>query len=295
MDFITHLPPSNGRTVLMVVVDRLSKYAHFVPLREGFTAPIVAEAFIREIVRLHGFPVAIVSDRDPIFMSRFWQELFRLQGTVLSTSSSYHPQSDGQTEVVNRCLEDYLRCFVADSPNRWLQFIPWAEWCYNTAWHSSTNTSPFEAVYDRAPPNIMDYMTGTATNASVDDLLNTRTAIIKSLRDSLRRAQLRMKHQVDKHLIECVYEVGDWVFVKLQPYRQLSVPSHTTHKLSKRYYGPFQILAKIGAVAYRVALPESSKIHNVFHVSLLKPCRGDHSLAAAAALPPISMGTNPIL
>ncbi|CAM8960552.1 unnamed protein product [Rhodiola kirilowii] len=117
MDFITHLPTSNGRSVLMVVVDRLFKYNHFIPMVEGFTSPYVAEAFVREIVRLHGFPTSIVSDRDPVFMSHFWKELFHLQGTVLSTSSSYHPQSNGQTEAVNRCIEDYLCCFVVDSPS----------------------------------------------------------------------------------------------------------------------------------------------------------------------------------
>ncbi|CAM8905618.1 unnamed protein product [Rhodiola kirilowii] len=294
MDFITHLPPSHGRTVIMVVVDRLSKYAHFIPLRHGFTASSVAQAFIKEIVRLHGFPTSIVSDRDPIFMSHFWQDLFRLQGTILSASSSYHPQSDGQTEVVNRCLEDYLRCFVADTPSRWLDFIPWAEWCYNTAFHSATKTSPYEVVYGHPPPTILDYMIGSTSSAAVEDLLTTRTHVIRALRTSLERAQLRMKHQADAHRVDKSYDVGDWAFVKLQPYRQLSVAQRTSNKLSKRYFGPFQILARIGPVAYRLDLPPSSKIHNVFHVSLLKPCKGDPT-AAPVALPPSSIASHPTM
>lgn len=115
MDFIEGLPPSNGHTVIMVVVDRLTKYAHFVALKHPFTAITVAKAFVANVVRLHGIPTSIVSDRDQVFINSFWRALFQLQGTKLCMSSSYHPQSYGQTEVVNRTLEQYLRCFEVTS------------------------------------------------------------------------------------------------------------------------------------------------------------------------------------
>ncbi|CAM8889944.1 unnamed protein product [Rhodiola kirilowii] len=160
MDFITHLPVSKGKTVIYVVVDRLTKYAHFTALAGGFTAEMVARVFAKEVFRLHGTPNSIVSDRDPIFLIRFWKELFRVQGTVLSHSSAYHSQTDGQSEVVNRGLKDYLRCFVNDQQSNWVELLPWAEYNYNISWHSSIGMTPYEAVYGRKVIGITPYLPG---------------------------------------------------------------------------------------------------------------------------------------
>ncbi|CAM8886540.1 unnamed protein product [Rhodiola kirilowii] len=163
MDFITQLPPFGGYTVILVVVDRLTKVAHFCPLTTGFTAEKVAKVFVREICRLHGIPRSIVSDRDSVFMSTFWQQLFKLQGTQLMHSSAHHPQMDGQSEVTNRLLEDYLCCYVSEHQRDWAELLPWAELHYNTALHSSSKVTPFEAVYGQPPPPIKDYIPGFAT------------------------------------------------------------------------------------------------------------------------------------
>lgn len=149
MDFITGLPVSMGKTSILVIVDRLTKAAHFVGLPSHLNAQKLAAIFTIEFIRLHGFPRSIVSDRDPLFLSKFWLELFALNKTTLAMSSAYHPQTDGQTEVLNRCLEDYLRCFVNDEPKRWYHYLPWAEWSYNTAWQSSIRMTPFQAVYGK--------------------------------------------------------------------------------------------------------------------------------------------------
>ena len=142
MDFISGLPQSRGYDSILVVVDRLSKYSHFLLLKHPYTARHIAEIFVRELVRLHGIPKSLIRDRDPIFLSKFWQELLRMQGIKLHMSSSYHPESDGQTEIKNRCLEAYLRCFALEQPRQWSSWIPWAEFWYNISFHTAIGTTP---------------------------------------------------------------------------------------------------------------------------------------------------------
>ena len=137
MDFITRFPLSNGYTTILVVVDRLSKQAHIGALPQIYSAPKVANLFTQLICRLHGIPTSIVSDRDAIFFSKFWTELFTLSGTVLKRSTTYHPQTDGQSEVINRILQQCLCCFVAEYPKKWHKYLHWDEYCYNVTFQSS--------------------------------------------------------------------------------------------------------------------------------------------------------------
>jgi len=234
MDFIEGLPPSSGYTVVLVVVDRLSKYAYFVPIKHLYTAATVAQAFVSHIVRLHGIPTSIVNDQDRLFISSFWRTLFRLQGTKLCMSSSYQPQTDGQTEVINRVLEQYLRCFAGDQPRKWIDWIPWAKFSYNTSVHSATKMTPFEAVYGVPPLNLLMYVPGTSNVQAVDGYLRNRDAILCELRKNLSLAQAQMKCQADQRRCEVIYEVGNFVYLKLQPYRQTSVAFRSSLKLSPR-------------------------------------------------------------
>ena len=271
MDFIEGLPLVRGYSVIMVVVDRLSKYAHFSALAHPFSARRVAEVYIRDIARLHSMPWTIVSDRDRIFVSAFWQAYFKQQGTKLAMSSAYHPQTDGQTEVVNRCIEQYLHCMIGDRPREWLSYLPWAEYSYNTAFHSAIGMTPFEAVYGRVPPTLRVYdPLSHADRTEADFELLDRDATLRRLKFHITTAQNRMKQLHDRKHRDPVYEVGDWVYVKVQPYRQLTLRPMANQKLSHRFYGPFQIMERIGPVAYRLDLPTTSRVHPVFHVSLLR-------------------------
>lgn len=283
MDFIDGLPRSEGFTVIFVVVDRLSKYAHFIPLKHPYTAPMVATIFIKEVVRLHGVPESIVSDRDKVFLSNFWKELFKLLGTTLKRSTAYHPQTDGQTEVVNRCVETYLRCFVTDTPKKWVTWLPWAEYWYNTCFHTSTKTTPFRVLYGRDPPHLLHYGNVPTPVSTVDQYLLERDQVLQELRGYLFRAQQLMKTRADEHRRDVQFAVGDWAYLKLKPYRQRSVAQRRNEKLALRFFGPFEVLEKIGKVAYRLKLPASARIHDVLHVSQLRRAIGNR--VAAPQLP----------
>ena len=147
IDFITRLPRSNRRhDSIMVVVDKLTKAAHFVPVKSTHKAADIAEIFMREIARLHGIPKAIVSDRDSKFTSNFWKGLFKELGTSLNLSTAYHPQTDGQTERVNQVIEDMLRMYVMDQPSKWENYLYLVEFAYNNGYHTSLKMSPFGAL-----------------------------------------------------------------------------------------------------------------------------------------------------
>jgi hypothetical protein len=161
MDFVEGLPIFQGHSVIFVVVDCLSKYAHFISLSHPYSAAKIAQLFIFHVVKLHGMPNSIVSDWDPTFTCTLWSELFRVQGTTVELSTSYHPQTDGQTEIVNKAVENYLCCFTQDSPKNWFSWLPWAEFCYNTSWHSFTKLTPFEVVYGVPPPRLLSYNPST--------------------------------------------------------------------------------------------------------------------------------------
>ncbi|KAH9782770.1 hypothetical protein KPL71_009054 [Citrus sinensis] len=293
MDFITGLPLSRGFEVILVVVDRLSKSAHFGALPSQFTAVKTANLFVDMVVKLYGFPTSIISDRDPIFMSNFWQKLFELNGTQLRHSMTYHPQTDGQSEVVNRGLEQYLRAFTQDKPHTWSSFLGWAEFCYNTSYHSSLRMTPFQALYGRLPPTIPSYSKGSTSIQALEDMLIERDAMLCSLKENLRQGQHRMAQKANLHRRESQLQVVNKVLVRLQPYRQASIAKRSSHKLARRYYEPFAVVERIGPVAYKLDLPTNCRIHPVFHISLLKPYMGNSSIDVYS-LPPGSVDNKPL-
>ncbi|WZZ36193.1 hypothetical protein YC2023_019594 [Brassica napus] len=209
MDFVDGLPHSDNHTSILVIVDRLSKAAHLVPISHPYTAMSVASKFIDAVVEHHGMPKSIVSDRDPVFVSAFWQELWRLSQTKLCMSSSYHPQTTGQTEVVNRCIEQYLRCFVHERPKQWSYLIPWAEYWYNTTYHASTRISPYKAIYGQDPPSLVGYERGSTQIQELDEQLLERDKVLQELKHNLQATINRMKQTADRKRRDVSFDVGD--------------------------------------------------------------------------------------
>jgi hypothetical protein len=276
MDFIEGLPKSDGYTVILVVVDRFTKFAHFIPLRHPYTASQVAVAVDKFVFKTHGLPQSIVSDRDKVFTSRFWGDLFKVWNTQLNMSTAYHPQTGGQTERVNQCLEMYLRCMTQATPTKWNSWLHLAEYWYNTSFHTSLGCSPHKALFGVEPHISQVPVLLSSVHHSMVDLISERNQLSVFLQQQLQRAQLRMKHK-DKGRSERSFSVGDHVFLRLQPYAQSSVVNRPYPKLAFKFFGPFQILEKVGSVAYRLALPEGSAVHPVFHVSQLKAHVPDHT------------------
>jgi hypothetical protein len=207
----------------------------------------------------------------------------------LAMSSAYHPQSDGQTEVVNKCLEHYLRCYAGETPKAWSHWLAMAEYWYNTNYHASSKLTPFETLYGILPPKLIEYIPGTSRNQAVDDTLWSREQTLSLLRHNLLAAQERQKSQYDRRHTERSFVPGNLVYLRLQPYRQKTLAIRKCLKLSPRFYGPFLVTKKIGEVAYRLDLPSESKIHPVFHVSCLKKKLGQRSILLPT-LPPVDSG-----
>lgn len=181
MYFITCLPPSFGYTMILVIVDRFSKGVHLGALLAYFTAYKVAELFVYMVCKLNGIPKSIVSDRGPIFLSRFWTDLFKISATKLRMSSSYHPQTDGQTEVMNRTIEKYLRAFIFHKPSLWYKFLPWAEYHYNTPVRSRSGLSTYKVIYGKLLPSLPSYVVGSSSITVVDETLSSREAVLHLL------------------------------------------------------------------------------------------------------------------
>ncbi|KAL0534798.1 hypothetical protein IC582_029092 [Cucumis melo] len=271
MDFITGLPRTlRGFTVIWVVVDRLTKSAHFVPGKSTYTASKWAQLYMSEIVRLHGVPVSIVSDRDARFTSKFWKGLQTAMGTRLDFSTAFHPQTDGQTERLNQVLEDMLRACALEFPGSWDSHLHLMEFAYNNSYQATIGMAPFEALYGKCCRSPVCWDEVGEQRLMGPELVQSTNEAIQKIRSRMHTAQSRQKSYADVRRKDLEFEVGDKVFLKVAPMRGV-LRFERRGKLSPRFVGPFEILERIGPVAYRLALPPSlSTVHDVFHVSMLR-------------------------
>ncbi|GJU07991.1 putative reverse transcriptase domain-containing protein [Tanacetum coccineum] len=273
MDFITKLPKSSsGYDTIWVIVDRLTKSAHFLPIREDYKTEKLAKIYVNEIVARHGVPVSIISDRDGRFTSHLWQALQEALGTRLDMSTAYHPQTDGQSERTIQTLEDMLRACVMDFGGSWDTHLPLIEFSYNNSYHTSIKCAPFEALYGRKCRSPVIWTEVGESQLIGPEIVQETTEKIFQIKERLKTARSRQKSYADKRRKPLEFEVGDRVLLKVSPWKGV-VRFGKKGKLAPRYVGPFEIIERVGPVAYRLKLPqELSCVHDTFHVSNLKKC-----------------------
>jgi hypothetical protein len=215
MNFVEGLPKSHGKDVILVVVDRLTKYAHFLSLAHPYTVQKIAQIFVDNILKLHGPPTVIITDRDRIFLSKLWTEIFSAMKISLHFSTAYHPESDGQTERVNQCMEQYLRCMAFQEPKQWSKWLPAAEFWYNTSFHTAIKMYPFEALYEYPPPLLTELPTLTTLSTEAQQTLLEKEHMITILQQNLAKAHHTMKKYADQNRTPRSFLLGDMVYLKM--------------------------------------------------------------------------------
>ncbi|KAJ9558505.1 hypothetical protein OSB04_013119 [Centaurea solstitialis] len=271
MDLITKLSRTPRKfDAIWVIVDRLTKSAHFLAIRESYTSEQLAELYVKEVVRRHGVPVSIISDRDTRFTSRFWERFHADMDTRLHFSTAYHPQTDGQSERTIQTLEDMLRACVLDFGGSWDTYLPLAEFSYNNSYHSSIGMPPYEMLYGRRCRTPICW-------GEVGQRVLGSTEVVQQTTEGSESGCGPPRADRRATLISGDQTWSDRVLLKVSPWKGV-IRFRKRGKLGPRYIGPFTVLARVGKVAYRLELPEVlGQIHDTFHVSQLRKCLADET------------------
>jgi len=266
MDFIVGLPKSDGYRKIWVIVDRLSKMAHFIPLRTEEHIKELALTFVKEIWRLHGLPESIVSDRDTRFMSKFWTSLMQLLQGKLNLSTAFHPESDGQTERVNQTLEQYLRSYCSYQQDDWVSLLPFAEHAYNSSMSESTKASPFEINYGFSPQTqwsgIVSDNKGIHPHSEL--VVKDCEGTWQEIQETIQQAQERQRKWHDQKrqpapeyvTLEDVIQGRAKKAARVMPNRKNIHTKRPMEKLDHKMFGPFIVKRKVRSRAYEIELPE---------------------------------------
>jgi len=267
LDFITGLPvTSTGFDSILTIVDSLSKMVHFVPTTKNVSAAGVVELLADRLVRYHGLPEKIVSDRDPRFTGELWGEMCKRFQIKRAMSTAFHPQTDGQTERVHRTVEQILRNYIQEDETEWINLLPAVELGYNCTSHSSTGKSPFEVMIGENPLRAQDLaLWEQLAPISTPPMTRLFQMMVDRATAHITRAQHDQKEAADRRRRHVEFNVGEKVWVSTKHMLLAGCP-----KFKQRYIGPFPIQDRVGEMAYRLILPRSMLIHNVFHVSLLQ-------------------------
>ena len=269
VDFVTGFPPVgiNRWDTITVFVDRLTKMVHYVPCREKMSAADFAQVFLDNVFRLHGLPMQIISDRDPRFTSTFWQEVTKSLGMETGFSTAFHPQTDGQTERMNRTMEEMLRHFVTPMRGDWTRALPMLEFAYNNSKHTATQASPFRMYMGLNPLHPASGLADRNYRVPAAEIF------VKELGEELIRAkkcladyQSKMKISADKKRSDVQFAVGEKVLLST---KNLKLKGDLPRKMWPRFIGPYKVLQVIRGTAYKLELPTGLRVHNVFHASLL--------------------------
>nr|GEY81330.1 putative reverse transcriptase domain-containing protein [Tanacetum cinerariifolium] len=280
MDFVTTLPKSSqGLDTIWVIVDRLTKFAHFLPIRENDPMDKLARLYLDRIVTRHGTPVSIICDQDGRFTSNFWKTFQKALGTNLDMSNAYHPEKDGQSERTIQTLEDMLRVCVIDFGKGWVKHLPLVKFSYNNSYDASIKVAPYEALYGQKCRSSVCWAEVGEAQLTGPEMIQETTEKIILIKKMIQAAQDRQKSYTDRKRKPMEFEVGDRVMLKVSPWKGV-VRFIKLGKLNPRYIGPFNVLAKVRDVTYRLELPrELSRVHHTFHVSNLKKCYAHEPLA----------------
>jgi hypothetical protein len=274
MDFVLGLSRTQrGVDSIFVVVDNFLKMAHFIPCQKTSDATHIANFFFKEIVRLHGLSRSIVSDRDTKFIGHFWRTLWKKMGTNLAFSSAYHPQKDGQTEVVNRSLGDLLRSLVTEHHSSWDQILPQVKFAYNDSVNRSTGKSPFQDLYGTQPRGVSELRESEQTvtsSASAEEFAEAMQELHSQVKQRLMKSNQEYKSRADQWKRQLQFEVGDMVLAHLRKER---FPRGTYNKLKMKKVGPCRVLKKFGENAYEIELPNGIGISLILNISDLYPYR----------------------
>nr|GEX81586.1 putative reverse transcriptase domain-containing protein [Tanacetum cinerariifolium] len=248
-------------------------------MRETDPMDKLARMYLKEVVMGHGIPASIIYDRDPRFTSNFWRSLQNALDTNLDISTTYHPQTDGQSERTIQTLEDMLHACAIDFGKGWVSHFPLVEFSYNNSYHASIKAAPFEALYGRKCRSPICWTEFRETQILGPKLIQETTEKIVQIKQRMQAAHDRQKSYADLKRKPMEFQVRDKVMLKVSPWKGV-VRFGKRGKLNPRYVGPFKVLEKIGKVAYKLKLPEElSRVHNTFYVSNLKKFHADEPLA----------------